>query len=64
MNLFVIAFKFFYSITELGSYCRGNVKNSVSQLVHVKVFNVPVKSKLEHSPGQPPGHLNFCKIFV
>ena len=26
---------------------------------------VPVKSKLQHPPhGQPPGHLNFWKIFV
>ena len=25
---------------------------------------VPVKSKLKHPPGQPPGHLNFWKIFV
>ena len=24
--------------------------------------NVPVKSKLKHPPGQPPGHLNFWKI--
>ena len=24
---------------------------------------VPVKSKLKHPPGQPPGHLNFWKIF-
>ena len=26
--------------------------------------NVRVKSKLQHPPGQPPGHLNFWKIFV
>ena len=25
---------------------------------------VPVKSKLQHPPGQPPGHLNFWKNFV
>ena len=26
--------------------------------------NVPVKSKLQHPPRQPPGHLNFWNIFV
>ena len=25
--------------------------------------NVPVKSNLKQPPGQPPGHLNFWKIF-
>ena len=25
--------------------------------------NVPVKSKLQHPPGQTPGHLNFWKVF-
>ena len=24
---------------------------------------VPVKSKLQHPPGQPPGHLNVWKFF-
>ena len=27
-------------------------------------LNVSVKSKLQHPPGQPPGHLTFLKIFV
>ena len=27
------------------------------------VTYVPVKSKLKHPAGQPPGHLNFWKIF-
>ena len=26
--------------------------------------NVSVKSKLQHPPGQPPGHLTFLKIIV
>ena len=26
-------------------------------------FALPVKSKLQHPPGQPPGHLNFWKNF-
>ena len=27
-------------------------------------YNVSVKSKLQHPPGQPPGHLTFLKIIV
>ena len=30
----------------------------------LKSSNVPVKSKLQHSPRVTPGHLNFWKIFV
>ena len=34
--------------------------------IYISRANVPVKLKLKHPPfpGQPPGHLNFWKIFV
>ena len=36
-----------------------------NQVVRIVVLNnVPVKSKLQQPPGQPPGHLNVWKISV
>ena len=41
-----------------------SVSRSISQTTDHSVSYVPVKSKLQHPPGQPLGHLNFWKIFV
>ena len=36
----------------------------ILHIVESFISYVPVKSKLQHPPGQPPGYLNFWKIFV
>ena len=41
-----------------------NQSEHLSKLSNFISSYVPVKSKLQHPPGQPPGHFNFWKIFV
>ena len=46
-------------------YDRANKKLTAKYLLIMDgQIIVPVKSKLQHPPRQPPGHLNFWKIFV
>ena len=40
-----------------------NIQMNLPPLTEKQAY-VPVKSKLQHPPGEPPGHLNFWKIFV
>ena len=48
---------------RLFSWLEPITGHSRKEIWNARADNVPVKSKLQHPPGQPPWHLNFWNFF-